>query len=135
MLKAPHLYVDHLTIDEPEAHLHPEMQVRVASFLATLLSHGVRVVLTTHSDFFVSQFNNMIRRGELPASHRQAKSPDPPRLDRSKVRALHFSRENGWCLARKLEPDRLNGVDESTFTDVMRSQYDETAKLINELLE
>ena len=135
VLKAPHLYVDHLTIDEPEAHLHPEMQVRVASFLAALLSHGVRVVLTTHSDFFVSQFNNMIRRGELPASHRPAKSPDPPRLDRSKVRALHFSRENGWCRARKLEPDRLNGVDESTFTDVMRSQYDETAKLINELLE
>ena len=135
VLKAPHLYVDHLTIDEPEAHLHPEMQVRVASFLATLVNHGVKVVLTTHSDFFVSQFNNMIRRGELSASRSPARRPDLSGLDRSRVRALRFSRENGWCAARELEPDRLDGVDESTFTDVMRSQYNETARLISELLD
>ena len=135
VLKAPHLYVDHLTIDEPEAHLHPEMQVRVASFLASLVNNGVKVVLTTHSDFFVSQFNNMIRRGELSASRSPAKRADLSGLDRSRVRALRFSRENGWCAARELEPNRLNGVDESTFTDVMRSQYNETARLISELVD
>lgn len=32
-------------------------------------------------------------------------------------------------------PDAVDGVDESTFTDVMRSQYDETARLVNELIE
>ena len=135
VLKAPHLYVDHLTIDEPEAHLHPEMQVRVASFLAALIRHGVRIVLTTHSDFFVSQFNNMMRLSELAASRDSGGSVEKTSLDRKRVRALRFSRENGWCIAHELEPDRLVGIDESTFTDVMRSQYDETAELINELLE
>lgn len=135
VLKSPYKYVDHLTIDEPEAHLHPEMQIRVASFLATLVNAGIKIVLTTHSDFFVAQFNNMMRLNELAVSSRRSRSDHLPRLDRVKVRSLRFSRENGWCMARKSEPDRVDGIDESTFTEPMRSQYNETARLINELLE
>ncbi|MCY3890659.1 MAG: AAA family ATPase [bacterium] len=134
LLKSP-LNVDHLTIDEPEAHLHPEMQVRVASFLAKLVNEGMQIVLTTHSDFFVSQFNNMMRHHELSERSDITLSSNLPTLDRSKVQALRFSRENSWCVARDSVPDPINGVDESTFTDVMRSQYDETAKLVNGLLE
>ncbi len=135
VLKSPLLYVDHLTIDEPEAHLHPEMQIRLASFLAELVNSGLRVVLTTHSDFFVTQFNNMMRLAELPASGGASESHELPELERSKVRALRFRRENGWCTAHSSVPDAVDGVDESTFTDVMRSQYDETARLVNELIE
>ena len=130
-----HLYVDHLTIDEPEAHLHPEMQVRVASFLAALVNEGMRIVLTTHSDFFVTQFNNMIRLYELAERSDPTRPFSFPVLDRSRVRALRFSRENGWCVGREAVPDSIDGVDESTFTEVMRSQYDDTARLVNQLLE
>jgi len=129
------LFVDHITIDEPEAHLHPGMQVRVASFLAELVNSGMGLVLTTHSDFFVSQFNNMIRRHELAASSGPAGSNGTPSLARSRVCALTFSRENGWCTARESVPDRLDGIDESTFTDVMRKQYAETARLVDGLIE
>ena len=111
------------------------MQVRVASFLAALVNKGMRVVFTTHSDFFVSQFNNMMRLNELAEGSAAAKSFSFPVLDRSRVRALRFSRENGWCVARQSVPDSIDGVDESTFTEVMRSQYDDTAKLVNQLLE
>lgn len=135
VLKAPGLHVDHLTIDEPEAHLHPEMQVRVASFLATLVERGLRVVLTTHSDFFVSQINNMMRRRELATNGNRSGDPSELGLEPSKVQALRFFRNNGWCTASELRPDRLDGVDESTFTDVMRAQYFETAELVNGLLE
>ena len=92
VLKSPYSYIDHLTIDEPEAHLHPEMQIRLASFLAELVNSGLRLVLTTHSDFFVTQFNNMMRFAELSASGDVAKSHDLPRLERSTVRALRFRR-------------------------------------------
>lgn len=135
VLKSPFVYVDQLTIDEPEAHLHPEMQIRLASFLAELVNSGLRLVLTTHSDFFVTQFNNMMRLAELSVSGDAPKSHGLPRLERSKVRALRFRRENGWCTAHQSVPDAVDGVDESTFTDVMRSQYDETARLVNELIE
>ncbi len=135
VLKSPFVYVDHLTIDEPEAHLHPEMQIRLASFLAEMVNSGLRVVLTTHSDFFVTQFNNMMRLAELSVSGEASRSHHLPELERSKVRALRFRRENGWCTAHSSVPDAVDGVDESTFTDVMRSQYDETARLVNELIE
>jgi len=134
-LKAPGLHVGHLTIDEPEAHLHPEMQIQVASFLATLVEKGLRILLTTHSDFFVSQINNMMRRRELAKHNNGTPTPEGPSLERSRVRALRFQRHNGWCNTSELKSDRLNGVDESTFTDVMREQYFETAELVNGLLE
>lgn len=128
-----HYFVGHLTIDEPEAHLHPEMQMRVASFLANLVNNGVRIVLTTHSDFFVTQFNNMMRVHELSDD---AENPyGLPGIDRSRVRSLRFSRENGACGAQSVEPDRIDGIDESTFTDVMRSQFDTTSQLVNDLLD
>ena len=128
-----HYFVDHLTIDEPEAHLHPAMQMSVASFLAKLVNNGVRIVLTTHSDFFVTQFNNMMRVHELSDS---AENPfGLPSIDRSRVRCLRFSRENGACVAQRVDPDRIDGVDESTFTDVMREQYDATSQLVNDLID
>ena len=135
VLKSPGLFVDHLTIDEPEAHLHPEMQIKVASFLAELVNEGMGIVLTTHSDFFVAQFNNMIRAYELSAASNTTHSFDLPAIDRSQVKCLRFTRENGWCIAREIGLDRIDGIDESTFTDVMRSQYDKTAQLVNRLLE
>ncbi len=129
------LGVDHLTIDEPEAHLHPEMQRQVATFFADLVNKDMRIVVTTHSDFFVAQFNNILRQHALNGSTSSLVGEGLRSLDPSRVRALRFYRENGKCLAQLLPPDRLNGIDESNFTDVMRSQYDETAGLVNQLLE
>lgn len=144
VLKSFSRYPDHLTIDEPEAHLHPEMQIRLASFLAELVNSGMGIVLTTHSDFFIAQINNMMRLHELSTLSDDSNSRDLsvlnslPALNREQVRSLRFSREdkNGWCVARESQADVVDGgVDESTFTEVMRSQYDETARLVNELLE
>ena len=42
-----------LIIDEPEAHLHPEAQQRMAAMLAYLVRRGVRVLITTHSHYMV----------------------------------------------------------------------------------
>jgi len=135
VLKAPHLAVDQLTIDEPEAHLHPGMQVRVASFIAELVLLGIRVTVTTHSDFFVSQLKNMMRLHSLKAAGCKPKAGDLPTVAPSRVRSLQFRRENGWCVARRPAVDGVDGIDESTFTQVMRAQYNTTADLISELSE
>ena len=42
-------------IDEPEAHLHPEAQQKMAATLAHMVRRGMRVLITTHSDYFVEQ--------------------------------------------------------------------------------
>ena len=135
ILKSPGLNVDNLTIDEPEAHLHPAMQITVASLFARLINEGMRIVVTTHSDFFISQCNNMMRFHELQAKPGSIRSPGEPKLDRSRVRALHFLRNDKWCFAQDLIPDAIDGVDASTFTDVMGKQYNRAARFVNVLLE
>lgn len=51
---------DLLMIDEPELNLHPDNQRKLARLLAMLVNLGIRVFVTTHSDFVVKEFNNLI---------------------------------------------------------------------------
>jgi predicted ATPase len=51
---------DLLIIDEPEAHLHPESQRKVALLLARLVKNGVNVLCTTHSHIFLHQLSNLV---------------------------------------------------------------------------
>lgn len=51
---------DLLMVDEPELNLHPENQRRIARLLAALTNHGVKVFITTHSDYIVKELNTLI---------------------------------------------------------------------------
>ncbi len=51
---------DILMVDEPELNLHPENQRRVARLLARLVNIGVRVFLTTHSDYIIKELNTLL---------------------------------------------------------------------------
>ena len=50
---------DLLMVDEPELNLHPENQRRVARLFVCLISLGIRVFITTHSDYIVKEFNTL----------------------------------------------------------------------------
>ena len=65
---------DTLIIEEPESHLHPEAQVQLAMWLARLVKVGVRVIVTTHSEWILDQFSNLRRMSELPGEARQGLS-------------------------------------------------------------
>ena len=54
-----------LIVDEPESHLDTANQVGLARLLANLVGAGVRVLVTTHSDYLVKEMNNLIMQAEL----------------------------------------------------------------------
>lgn len=54
---------DLLMIDEPESHLSPANQVSLARLLGLCVQAGVCVYITTHSDYIVKEFNNLILLG------------------------------------------------------------------------
>ena len=56
---------DTLIIEEPEAHLHPGAQADMAVILARLVRAGVRVIITTHSDWLLEEIGNLILEGLL----------------------------------------------------------------------
>jgi ABC-type branched-subunit amino acid transport system ATPase component len=51
---------DLLMIDEPELNLHPENQRRVARLFAHLVNLGIKIFITTHSDYIVKELNTLI---------------------------------------------------------------------------
>ena len=51
---------DLLIIDEPEMNLHPESQAKLLEALAILVNLGVKVLLTTHSPYFMAHLNNLV---------------------------------------------------------------------------
>lgn len=56
-----------LIVDEPELNLHPDNQRAVARAIAEAVNAGLRVVLTTHSDWFLRELNRLVLANRLPA--------------------------------------------------------------------
>jgi predicted ATPase len=51
---------DILMIDEPELNLHPANQRKLARLFARLVKVGIKVFITTHSDYLIKELNNLI---------------------------------------------------------------------------
>ena len=49
-----------LIIDEPESHLDTGNQIQLARMLAHFVRAGIRVLVTTHSDYLLKEINNLI---------------------------------------------------------------------------
>jgi len=62
-----HLWLKHqankgdiLFIDEPELHLHPGNQIKIARLLVRLINNDIKVFITTHSDYIIKELNNLL---------------------------------------------------------------------------
>ena len=68
---------DLLMIDEPELNIHPANQRHIARLLARLVNAGLRIVISTHSDYIVREFNSLLMlsqdNGELRDRHDYSK--------------------------------------------------------------
>lgn len=51
---------DFFIIDEPELNLHPDNQRKVARVIAQMVNAGIKVMLSTHSDYIIRELNNLI---------------------------------------------------------------------------
>lgn len=46
--------------EEPEAHLHPNRQIKVADMISCIVNEGGHMQITTHSDFLIKRLNHLI---------------------------------------------------------------------------
>ncbi len=51
---------DLLMIDEPELNLHPDNQRKIARVLVKAVNRGLRLIMSTHSDYLLRELNNLI---------------------------------------------------------------------------
>ena len=118
--------------DEPEAHLHPQMQSRVADFVAAYFNKGSLFQITTHSDYFLSRINQLIKLGEIRKKDetraetlcQELKIPSSAILDKNDVGAYYFERkDDGGVSVRQLEVTGF-GIPFATFYDTISTDRD-----------
>ena len=130
---------DMLIIEEPEAHLHPAAQTQMARTLASLVRAGVRVVVTTHSDWLLMEIANLMREGELQEISEKSE------IDRAGSSALLPSDVGVWLFREDDESsgstieeipfDRIEGIEPEEYESVAEALYNRSAALQNQFQE
>ncbi|MCE7916649.1 MAG: ATP-binding protein [Nitrosomonas sp. PRO5] len=125
---------DLFIIDEPELNLHPKNQRAFARLVARMVNAGIRIFITTHSDYLVKELNTLImlnqrsdhtKKVQQQHGYEDAELIDPQRVKlymtgtskpatdsnrRGKVRTL---------IPATIYPDR--GIEVSTFDDTIET--------------
>ena len=123
---------DLLIIEEPESHLHPEAQRGVAKVVVDLVRAGVKVMVTTHSDYFLEQISNYVRRSKLG----DAQKPDTKRslfLEEEEVGAYVFKQRKKGTIVKRLKFDKEGGLSPEDHNKVSSDLYNETVKILDDM--
>lgn len=124
---------DLIIIDEPESHLHPQMQVAFTGFLAAVVKAGIRVVITTHSEWVLETLANLARLSEVPKSRRSEVAVGGPALTRDEVGAWLFERKlrPKGSVVKKIPLDTVGGTFPAGFGDITENLYNGWATIAN----
>ena len=119
-----------LMVDEPEAHLDTANQIEMTRLLARLARSGVKVLITTHSDYIVKEINNLIMLSQpfrnKEAVRKRLKYGEDDYLHADQVRA--YIAEDGSLSRCKTNP---YGIEYPNFDDTI----DAINRVSNELSE
>ncbi|AEI46994.1 hypothetical protein Runsl_0551 [Runella slithyformis DSM 19594] len=108
-----------LFIEEPEAHLHPEIQVKLIEFFVRLIDQNVKVVMTSHSNYIFNKLSNLIIGKKVDAN-------------RLSISLMKMGKEGSEAQKDAMGVDEY-GIEDQNFADIAEQLYDERVQLIDEL--
>ena len=127
---------DVLIIEEPESHLHPAMQAVFARELARMVRSGVRVMLTTHSEWMLEALANLVRLAELPESERKGITGADVALSSDEVGAWMFTpnaADDTGSTVEEIALDTEAGNFPAGYEDITESLYRDWARISNRI--
>ena len=128
---------DVLIVEEPESHLHPAMQAALLRQLAAAVQAGIRVIVTTHSEWLLEALANLVRLSELPESERKEIGDDDTALRPEQVGVWLFEpkgRPRG-SVVREVPLDLDAGLFPSGFGDVAEQLHNDWAEITGRIEE
>ena len=134
-----------ICLEEPEAHLHPSMQIQVADLIAECINNDFLFHITTHSDYFMDRLNQLIKLGNIRKKNETTFKEYCTRnglsektfLDGDNVKAYFFHRddETGKVMIEDL-PVGEGGIPMKTFYETvekMRKQDEQIDEMLYSL--
>lgn len=124
-----------LIVDEAEASLHPQKQLELVRFLNRLNNQGISLIISTHSDTFVSKLNNLHvlseaveEKGEDILSQFNLEKEDL--IAPEKLFVYEFvNQPNGKSIVKEIKGNHKTGYQFDLFTDSAIHLYEEATKL------
>ena len=113
---------DTLIIEEPEAHLHPGAQADMAVVLTRLVRAGVRVIVTTHSDWLLQEIGNLVLEGLLEDETDEPASWLLP----EEVGVWHFQKDEP---VKEIPFKSREGISPEDYEDVAEGLYNRSVNL------
>ncbi|WP_322922619.1 AAA family ATPase [Paenibacillus campi] len=121
-------------IEEIEAHLHTELQLKIARFLFRLINKDKSIWITTHSDTLAQQINNLLtiaqRNDQTELLKKLNYSEQDIPADLNQIHAYQFEDIDGNTVITKLELG-LYGFEMKTFNDTLEQLIKETNMIQN----
>lgn len=121
-----------LIFEEPEAHLHPRMQRNIARLIAMLVNSGVWVLITTHSDLILEEFNILMRLSRMSEEERKKLGYEGYEyLNTNSVSAYLYKyddNEKGY-VAKELSITEDEGIPQDELTEVAFEMGETHAKI------
>ncbi|MBQ6889090.1 MAG: ATP-binding protein [Lachnospiraceae bacterium] len=124
-----------LIIDEVEASLHPQKQLELVRFLNRLSNKGMQIIVSTHSDTFVSKLNNLYILSEMVKTNEvdileQFNLEKEDLISTEKLFVYEFvNQSNGKSVVREIKANEKMGYQFDLFTASAMHLYEEANKL------
>lgn len=116
---------DTVVIDEPEAHLHPANQRKIAILIAKLVRNGVNVICTTHSHLFLHQISNLVLASSLSPGRKKRLGLSDSTLDPSDVGVYLFERKDSLVNIKPVPLTKAVGYAEGEYIKVYEELLEE----------
>ncbi len=116
---------DLLIIEEPESHLHPAMQVEFIRQIARLVRSGIRVLVTTHSEWVLEELSNIVLASSAPKSVKASSRDNSVALEKSEVGVWAFKPERRpkGTVIEEVALDTSGDLYSAIFDDVSVETY------------
>jgi len=122
---------DVLVVEEPEAHLHPENQTKLAKHIIRFVKKGTHVMIITHGVFFLEQLSMFVRMSKISSTERNRLGFDNGDfINSSDVAPYVFKPEaKGGHSIHELNHSADEGIWQDEFINVTESMYAKDVKI------
>ncbi|MBR7118182.1 MAG: AAA family ATPase [Helicobacteraceae bacterium] len=128
---------DILMIDEPELNLHPKNQIRLARLFALLANAGIKIFITTHSDYIVRELSNCIMLSNLTDQAIQKLKNrgylKEYKLNSDKIKAYVAKNIKGKNTLENVKITKEQGIFMETFDEAIESQNGNQGLIFEEI--